>query len=312
VVYWDADNRKDLLIGLADGTVEIFLNTGSDDDPQFDGGTPLLVGDEGSKVEIDIGSRATPIAVDWNNDGRKDLVVGSSDARIHIFINDGSDGAPDFRVEQFAQEDGADLEVPSVRSSPAVMDLDDDGMKDLLTGNTDGQLLFYSNVASDTAPAFSGYLFVESDGDSIDLDGLARSRPFVCDWTGDGLLDVLIGSGDGLVRLYQGVEGAGIEPDERPPLLQRSGRLLPAYPNPFNPSLTIPFELSLAGTIVLSVYDLHGRRVSTLSNRPYKTGRHEIVWQGKDYRGLSAPSGVYVIRLEAGGIREARKVLLVR
>ncbi len=312
MVYWDADNRKDLLIGLADGTVEIFLNTASDDDPQFDGGTPLQVGDEGSRVDIDIGSRATPIAVDWNNDGRKDLVVGSSDARIHIFLNDGSDGAPDFRVEQFAQEDGADLEVPSVRSSPVVLDLDDDGMKDLLTGNTDGQLLFYSNVVSDTAPAFSGYLFVESDGDSIDLDGLARSRPFVCDWTGDGLLDVLIGSGDGLVRLYQGVESAGIEPEESHQTLRASGQLLQAYPNPFNPSMTICFELAGPEDVLMSVYDIHGRKVSTLSDRPCEAGRHNIVWQGKDYRGLRVPSGVYFIRFEAGGIRESRKVLLVR
>ena len=39
----------------------------------------------------------------------------------------------------------------------------------------------------------------------IDLAGSPRSRPFVCDWNEDGYPDVLIGAGDGLVRLYEGV-----------------------------------------------------------------------------------------------------------
>jgi hypothetical protein len=50
---------------------------------------------------------------------------------------------------------------------------------------------------------------VLSDGVPIDLAGTPRTRPFVCDWTGDGLLDVLVGAGDGLVRLYRGLAYPG-------------------------------------------------------------------------------------------------------
>jgi hypothetical protein len=133
---------------------------------------------------------------------------------IHLFINEGTDTEPDFLVETYAQENGSNLSVPSVRSSPVVLDLDDDGKKDLLTGNTEGQLLFYSNVRTDADPCFSGYLFVESDGVPIDLPGTPRSRPFVCDWTGDNYLDVLIGASDGMVHLYQGLPFLGdFEPD---------------------------------------------------------------------------------------------------
>ena len=49
VVYWDADGRKDLLVGRSDGLVMIFLNIGTDADPHFDGGAPLQVGPPGSK-----------------------------------------------------------------------------------------------------------------------------------------------------------------------------------------------------------------------------------------------------------------------
>ena len=59
-VYWDGDARKDLLVGLADGRVKIYLNTATDDAPAFDGGTLLQVGAAGSKVDINVGARATP------------------------------------------------------------------------------------------------------------------------------------------------------------------------------------------------------------------------------------------------------------
>jgi len=209
VVYWNGDDKKDLLIGLADGKVKVFLNIGTDENPTFDAGTFVQVGPLASKANIDVGDRATPSAVDWNNDGKKDLVVGALDGKMHLFINEGTDAAPDFRVQTFAQANGSDLLVSAGRSSPDVLDLDGDGKKDILTGDTNGQLFFYSNTGTDSEPNFAGYEFVESYGVPIDLPGTPRSRPFVCDWTGDGYPDVLIGAGDGKVHLYQSVPQPG-------------------------------------------------------------------------------------------------------
>jgi hypothetical protein len=218
VVYWDADKRKDLLIGQADGTVKIFLNNGTDDDPVFDGGQMIKVG---LGENLDVGSRATPTLVDWDNDRMADLVAGAFDGKIHIYLNCGCYGGipPGFSLStssgSLALEDGWELVVPTNRSSPVILDLDGDNKKDLLTGNTEGQLLFYKNIGTDDMPEFSGYTLVESNGVPIDLEGMPRSRPFVCYWTGnghfgpiDGYPDVLIGSGDGKVRLYRGIPQA--------------------------------------------------------------------------------------------------------
>lgn len=203
VVYWDGNALKDLLVGTSQGNVRIYLNIGSDTDPIFDEGTTIQWGQPPFAADIDVGNRATPTLVDWNSDGRRDLVIGAYDGRIHLYIIEGTDTEPFYLLGTFAQEDGGDLTVPSSRSSSVISDLDDDGKKDILTGNTNGQLLFYSNIGSDDAPTFSGYEQVEADGIAIEL-AASRSRPYVCDWTGDGMPDVLIGASDGKVHLFQG------------------------------------------------------------------------------------------------------------
>ena len=227
LLYWDGDESKDLLVGQYDGTAMIYLNAGTDGNPAFNNGVFLQVGQAGSKVDIDVGDLTAPTVVDWNNDSRRDLVIGGIDGRLHLFINQGTDTAPDFLFETFVQENGSDLIAPAwdlglypQGESPLVFDFDADGKKDLLVGVSEGHLLFYSNVGTDEEPSFSGYSLVESDGAPIrvapqiatHVDAISgaspRARPFVTDWTGDGHLDVLIGAGDGKVYLYQGVPEA--------------------------------------------------------------------------------------------------------
>jgi len=222
VVYWDEDDRKDLLVGLADGTVKIFLNIADNNEPAFDAGTLVKVG-VNDVTTLDVGSRAAPSMVHWNDDGMLDLVVGGLDGVIHLYLNCGCGGwiPPHFFFSTqdgypFAQVAGRDLTVPSGRSSPEFADLDGDGKKDLITGNTDGMLLFYKNIGTDSLPEFASYTLVQSGGVAIDLPGGSRSRPSVCYWTGDGKFgpkdgywDLLVGYGDGKIRLYRGLPKAG-------------------------------------------------------------------------------------------------------
>ena len=209
VFDWDGDGKKDLIIGRADGKIQLFPNVNTDADPKF--GTPsfLQVGDPGSKTDIDVGSRATLEIVEWTNDDRYDLVVGAMDGRVRVYLSEASSGVADFRTETIVQDGGSDLIIPSGRSSVAVVDLNGDGRKDLLLGNTDGQLSFFANVGLDVAPAFDGSELMEADGTIVDLPGSPRSRPFVADFNGDGFPDLLVGAEDGLVRLYPGQSTPG-------------------------------------------------------------------------------------------------------
>ncbi len=69
------------------------------------------------------------------------------------------------------------------------------------------------------------------------------------------------------------------------------------YPNPFNPSTQIVFELATAQEVQLVVYDIRGRQVRKLVAEPLAAGAHEITWHGRDDQGRGLPSGIYLYRL---------------
>lgn len=99
-------------------------------------------------------------------------------------------------------------------------------------------------------------------------------------------------------------------PDE-PPLPQVS-RLLANYPNPFNPSTTISFELARPGRTSLKIYNLKGQLLITLCDLHLEPGRYRYTWDGKDSNRQRVSSGVYFYRLAAPGYQKSRKMLLLK
>jgi hypothetical protein len=89
-------------------------------------------------------------------------------------------------------------------------------------------------------------------------------------------------------------------------------RLDPVRPNPFNPRAQISFALPEAGPVSLSVYDVKGRLVTVLAEGEHDAGPHALTWHGRDSRGREVGSGVYFLRLEAGGTVATRKMVMVR
>lgn len=96
-----------------------------------------------------------------------------------------------------------------------------------------------------------------------------------------------------------------------PPLVQPVVLHAPA-PNPFNPRTTIRFTLRAAMAVQLDVVDLAGRRVSRLAHgEELAAGEHEVLWSALDARGMRVASGVYLVRLRAGGTERSARVVLV-
>jgi bilirubin oxidase len=84
--------------------------------------------------------------------------------------------------------------------------------------------------------------------------------------------------------------------------------LFPVYPNPFNPTTTIRFNLvGMQRTASLRIYDISGQLVETLVNEKLNAGEHEIKWNA-----VNQSSGVYFIRLQSGGFFETEKIVLMK
>ena len=81
---------------------------------------------------------------------------------------------------------------------------------------------------------------------------------------------------------------------------------LSAFPNPFNTTTTIRFDLAQSGKATLDVFDLLGRHVDTLVSGQLGAGEHQASWDGSRYS-----SGLYFVRLEtAQGVRVQKIALL--
>jgi len=120
----------------------------------------------------------------------------------------------------------------------------------------------------------------------------------------------IVGTGGVVLSTVTG-GATGIE-DQSDNLLLKEMTLLPNYPNPFNPSTTLQFELQRRSNVLLQITDVSGRHVRTLVNDSRSAGHHEVKWDGRDDAGNSITSGVYLSRLESKGVVQSQKMLLVR
>ena len=86
-----------------------------------------------------------------------------------------------------------------------------------------------------------------------------------------------------------------------------------AWPNPFNASVQIPFVVRETDTrVALTVHDILGRTIRTLTSGPVAAGRHVLHWDGRDAGGEPVGNGAYLVQLRAGSQQAVGKVMLLK
>jgi len=240
---WNGDGRKDLILGHRNGTVILYANVGTDGAPEFERHD---VARHADGEPVDVGLLSHPFAVDWNNDGLIDLVVGNDPGQVQVFLNVGSAESPVFDRGRALRDGGGEL-IMGVHSVFAPVDFNGDGRCDVLVGHQTGRLRLFENVGTAAQPAFDDYREIEGvavDADHLaeddpearaywDLDGLAFNTEYLgnlapcpVDWQNTGKLDLLVGHYSGLVYLFENV-GTRSEPRyESGKALRAGGKLL--------------------------------------------------------------------------------------
>lgn len=102
----------------------------------------------------------------------------------------------------------------------------------------------------------------------------------------------------------------GSDPDlPQIPLLTK---LLKAYPNPFNPLVSIRYSLAEAASVRIEIYNFKGQKIKTWQNQHTVPGYYNLVWDGRDSNGKEVGSGVYLYRMNSGAYSATGKLSLIK
>lgn len=205
VVDWNGDGLLDIVAGNSEGRVLFLENVGSNEEPSFLPGVPIHAG--GEEIFIQAGYKgsiqgiqearwgyACPTVVDWNGNGLLDIVMGDITGSYTVYINRGTPGEPLLDPERPIYWDGLDLHG-MWRVQPAVARVGERTAMVIV----DGEDHFHLFWAIDDYNVKSGGKLRLSDGSLISAShepggGTGRCKLTFFDWTGNGKLDLVIGT----------------------------------------------------------------------------------------------------------------------
>ncbi|MGE3526675.1 MAG: FG-GAP-like repeat-containing protein, partial [Gemmatimonadales bacterium] len=179
----DGDGDLDLVLGTWRNVVMYYRNDGT-----ARAGRWVL--QDSALVQITRGSNTTPALGDLDGDGDLDLMVGEASGTLNYYRNDGTRTEPRFVL---VSDSYAGIDVGR-RSAPALADLDGDGDLDLVVGAEKGELWYFRNGGSRTAPAF------DSTATAI-VPAPPYPTPALADIDGDGRLELFLGTMGGGVQM---------------------------------------------------------------------------------------------------------------
>jgi hypothetical protein len=226
---WDLDGDMDLIVGDEDGRVALIEKVEGKEE-----GVPAFLPPkyfQQEAHEVKVGALVTPVGVDWDSDGDQDLVCGNT-AGYLVFVENLSGGEnPKWARPVDLEAEGETVRIQAGPNGsiqgpceakwgytvPAVADWNHDGLLDIVINSIWGEILWYENIGEEGKPALkkSRPIEVEWEGETPkpawfwwnpEGDQLVtqwRTTPFVHDWNGDGLNDLVMLDTEGYLAFFE-------------------------------------------------------------------------------------------------------------
>jgi hypothetical protein len=247
----DNDGDSDMLLGETQGFVWYFRNDAVGSAPaQF-----TLVSQ--NFLNQTVGANSTPTLADVDHDGDLDLVVGERNGNLNFFRNSGTVSNPAFTLinTTFGNVNVRNPLIGAGYATPAIADMDQNNVPDLLVGDFDGNVHLYPNFTANLTGTFieKPFAFFNSQTNAVEIFRPGRKvAPAAASLTVDNLPDLVVGVSRGGLRTFQN-QGLFTGLNSR----ELAAKKLESYPNPFQKELTV--KLDPGAGAVLSVTDLLGR-----------------------------------------------------
>lgn len=202
---WDGDGLVDIVAGNLRGGMAYYKNLGTATTPSY-GSSKLITTADNSP--IDVGWNATPLIVDFDNDGVDDIVTGGTHNRVAWYKNIGTNTNRQFQYQGLVKNSANQTlalpttpnpERPSITEDyyPVMdmVDLDGDGAKDLIAGGyVTGRLYYYRNVGANANGTPKLELQGPISANGVPIDTEWGAAPTFADFNNDGLLDIITGT----------------------------------------------------------------------------------------------------------------------
>jgi hypothetical protein len=299
----NGDGKKDFIINCSDssgGRYKYFTKV-------FLGNSNFNLNPAVTYYQDSVGFGRMYIVRDLNGDGKDDFLMSAYD-NIYPYYYCNSILWGSFPIDTI-QDVGLNTQNDVISDITDAGDINGDGKNDLFVRMSGG--LGYPNVKIWLGGKQMPYK-IDDVADKTwygGEEGFGRQIAAVGDVNGDGVDDICImkvGYGDpidcklGTVYIIKGDTSAkgdtATSVNDNKNILPKSYILEEPYPNPFNPSTVISYQLSAISFITLKVYDLSGREIIQLLNAEQTAGKHRIEFNAEKYK-LS--SGVYIIQMQA-------------
>ncbi|MCD6180925.1 MAG: S8 family serine peptidase [Candidatus Cloacimonetes bacterium] len=254
--------------------------------------------------------KGSPVTYDFDGNGTKDIAFTTMAGDLQV-IDTAGNNLPNFPVNIASGSE----------ATPVLGDIDNNGTVDIVVGDNDGYLhaiditgaevanfpIFFGGESNLTTSAALGYA---DDDDDLEI--------VIPNATSFYMIDIKHSAGQLPWKCFKGNTSRtgdasqAYTPSGNTVTPVVTNELVGNYPNPFNPTTTILYNMQQEGPVTVDIFNIKGQKVKTLVNQHQDAGTHYAVWNGNDDNGNNVGSGIYFYKMRAGKYTSTKKMILMK